>query len=189
MERVNRILHHPLYREAYEKLQDDERDRIFCSHTMEHFLDVARLMWISLLEDHLQQQGDMQLHKELVYAAALLHDIGRAQQYSLGTPHEEAGASLAGQIMVECGFEGTEIRQVQEAILCHRGRGASGKHTVTTSRNNGCTDGNVSDDPGQFPDLGAYLYRADKQSRCCFLCPAERECNWSDDRKNMGITQ
>ena len=39
------------------------------------FWNVARLMYIYALEEHLE------LPKELIYAAALLHDIGRAQQY------------------------------------------------------------------------------------------------------------
>ena len=41
---------------------------------MEHFLDVARLMYIYNLED---QAG---FSKEMIYAAGLLHDIGRYEQ-------------------------------------------------------------------------------------------------------------
>ena len=35
--------------------------------------------------------------------------------------------------------------------------------------------------------LAALLYKADKQSRNCFLCSAASECYWSDDKKNMKI--
>ena len=73
MDRVNRIWRHPVYQEHYKKIQELESERIFCRHTPEHFLDVARLMYIYALEEHLE------LSKELIYAAALLHDIGRAQ--------------------------------------------------------------------------------------------------------------
>ena len=73
MDRVNQIWSHPAYQEHYKKIQELESERIFCRHTPEHFLDVARLMYIYALEEHLE------LPKELIYAAALLHDIGRAQ--------------------------------------------------------------------------------------------------------------
>ena len=96
MDRVNQIWRHPVYQEHYKKIQELESERIFCRHTPEHFLDVARLMYIYALEEHLE------LHKELIYAAAL-------------------------------------------------------------------------------------LYKADKQSRNCFLCSAASECYWSDDKKNMKI--
>ena len=45
MDRVNRILHNPKYRECVEKNRKYEEERIFCRHDMSHFLDVARLSW------------------------------------------------------------------------------------------------------------------------------------------------
>lgn len=89
MDRVNRILHNPKYRECVEKNRKYEEERIFCRHDMSHFLDVARLSWIENLEKGLG------IEKELIYAAALLHDCGRFRQYEDGTPHELAGAQLA----------------------------------------------------------------------------------------------
>ena len=71
MDRVNRILHNPRYRECVEKNRKYEEERIFCRHDMSHFLDVARLSWIENLEKGLG------IEKELIYAAALLHDCGR----------------------------------------------------------------------------------------------------------------
>ena len=68
MDCVNQIWRHPVYQEHYKKIQELESERIFCRHTPEHFLDVARLMYIYALEEHLE------LPKELIYAAALLHD-------------------------------------------------------------------------------------------------------------------
>ena len=61
MDRVNRIWRHPVYQEHYKKIQELESERIFCRHTPEHFLDVARLMYIYALEEHLE------LPKELIY--------------------------------------------------------------------------------------------------------------------------
>jgi hypothetical protein len=115
MERIHKIWEHPLYQEQFQLLQDAESDRIFCRHTLEHFLDVARLTYISSLE----AQADYP--KVLIYATALLHDIGRYGQIAHGIPHEQAGAELAGRIMADCGFLPEEIQEVQAAILSHRG--------------------------------------------------------------------
>ena len=93
MDRVNQIWNHPLYQNELNKLQLLETDREFCRHTPEHFLDVARLAYIRALEENAP------VSKELIYCTALLHDIGRARQYEDGTPHDEAGAAIAGQIL------------------------------------------------------------------------------------------
>ena len=69
MERIQKILNHPLYQEQFKLLQNAEKDREFCRHTMEHFVDVARLMYIYTLEEKTN------VSKELIYAAALLHDF------------------------------------------------------------------------------------------------------------------
>ena len=89
MKRIHKIQNHPIFREQYQLLVEAEKDRIFCRHTMEHFLDVARLMYIYDLED------GAGIDKEIIYAAALLHDIGRYEQIRIGTPHHIAGAKLA----------------------------------------------------------------------------------------------
>lgn len=98
MDRVNQIWRHPVYQEHYKKIQELESERIFCRHTPEHFLDVARLMYIYALEEHLE------LSKELIYAAALLHDIGRAQQYQYNIPHDIAGVEIAREILTDLHF-------------------------------------------------------------------------------------
>ncbi|MDO4323589.1 MAG: HD domain-containing protein [Lachnospiraceae bacterium] len=159
MERIHKIWEHPLYQEQFRLLQAAEADRRFCRHTLEHFLDVARIAYIASLE------SGAPLSREIIYAAALLHDIGRYAQLSQGIPHEEAGADFAGKIMADCDFSREEISQVQEAIRSHRG---SRPGTAGT-------------------ELAQYLYRADKQSRCCFACPAAAECNWSPEKKNLRI--
>lgn len=158
MERIHRIQKHPEFLEQFQLLQEAEKDRVFCRHTMEHFLDVARLMYIYTLEE---AAG---LSKELIYAAALLHDIGRYEQIAQGTPHHISGARIAGEILKDCGFSGKETERIQKAISSHRSLGT-----------------------GEEDLLAEYLYRADKQSRNCFCCPAERECNWSSEKKNLVI--
>ncbi|MDO4489694.1 MAG: HD domain-containing protein [Lachnospiraceae bacterium] len=156
-DRINRIWTHPVYQQQYQLLQECEKTREFCGHSLEHFLSVGRLMWIYNLEE---QSG---LSKELIYAAALLHDIGRGLQYTQGIPHDEAGVSLAGRILPECGFSQQETDSVCAAIGEHRGSG----------------------DRRREGELAAYLYKADKACRSCLACPAEKQCNWSSEKKNM----
>ena len=110
MDRVNQIWRHPVYQEHYKKIQELESERIFCRHTPEHFLDVARLMYIYALEEHLE------LPKELIYAAALLHDIGRAQQYQYNIPHDIAGVEIAREILTDLHF----TEQDKELILTEK---------------------------------------------------------------------
>lgn len=158
MERVHRIQSHPLFQTLWKNLQEAEKTRVFCRHTMEHFLDVARLMYIYALED------GAKLRKDVIYAAALLHDIGRYEQLVSGTPHDIAGARLAGEIMQDCGFTAEEIQSVQGAVSEHRKQDAAGTEALST-----------------------YLYLADKQSRLCFACPVREACIWPEEKKNIWI--
>ena len=199
MERVDKVMNHPVFRENMKKIEKAEIDRLFCRHGINHALDVARIFYILLLEE--QVSGDKQLvdngneqmsvnkefvnggsevlsideefvngdsaelsiDKELVYATALLHDIGRYEQYENGTPHNEAGAKLAGQIMASCGFTEDECGLAVNAIKGHR---------------------RDSSDRNIFCHL---LYKADKLSRDCYHCEAEPECYWSAEQKNMRV--
>lgn len=75
---------------------------------------MARLAYIRALEENAP------VSKELIYCTALLHDIGRARQYEDGTPHDEAGAAIAGQILNELGFSMEEMEAIIAAIRGHR---------------------------------------------------------------------
>ena len=155
MQRINEILNQDSYREYLKRNEEAERERKFCHHDMGHFLDVARIASIINLEE------DYGLSGELIYAAALLHDIGRWQQYEDGTPHEKASAVLAPDILVKCGFNKEESELIVTAISRHR-------------------DSEIKEDK----DLNGLLYRADKLSRPCFACKAEKDCNWKNEKKN-----
>lgn len=89
MKRVNEIYDHPVFQEKFRALQEAEKDRLFCKHTLEHFIDVARLMYLFALEQELA------VSKEVIYALALMHDIGRIDQIEKGFP-----TSRQGQICV-----------------------------------------------------------------------------------------
>lgn len=158
MERMNQIMSHKLYQYHQQKIEESESDRVFCRHGLEHALDVARIIYIEVLEKGLSYS------KEVVYAAALLHDIGRYEQYDKEVPHHEAGAEIAGRILEECEFSKDEISLITEAIRLHQIREAADENS-----------------------LNHLLYQADKQSRMCFHCKAAKECYWPEDKKNATI--
>ena len=115
-------------------------------------------MYILSLEEQSEYSQD------IIYATALLHDIGRAKEYQDGTPHEIAGKEIASQILTETGYTDDEISLITDAIGEHR------TNSEDTS------------------DLATYLYRADKLSRICFSCPSVQDCYWADDKKNQTLT-
>lgn len=159
MDRVNLILSNSKYQEYIDKIKQAEEDRIFCLHNMSHFMDVARIAYSINLEEGLE------ISKELIYATALLHDIGRFKQYEEGTPHELASAELAPEILAETGFEEQEQEEILKAIREHRN-----KEIVKEK------------------SLAGIIYRADKLSRPCFACEAEKQCDWKKSKKNMEIS-
>ena len=89
MQRIQAILSHPLFCESLHKIQELERDRIYCKHGLPHLLDVARIASLMAADRQLD------LPRDVIYAAALLHDIGRLQQYLTGEDHAAAGMRTA----------------------------------------------------------------------------------------------
>lgn len=158
MERVNAILKHSSFQYHVNANNAAEANRRFCCHNVGHFLDVARIGQIMNLEEGLK------LSKEWIYAAALLHDLGRHVQYETGVPHEIPSGEFAPEILKDCGFNDSETRIIVEAILHHR-------------------DGDVKEER----NLRGLLYRADKASRACYGCKVEQECNWKGEKKNLVI--
>ncbi|CUX43092.1 HD domain-containing protein [Clostridium sp. C105KSO13] len=158
MEVLEKIRCHPLYEENYKNLESAEENRNFCRHQMPHLLDVARIAYIRNLEE------GMGFTKEVIYAAALLHDIGKYRQYEEKIPHEQAGQEIAQIILKDIDmFSSKEVGIILQAICEHR----KAAHDMTK--------------------LGRLMYESDKLSRSCYACPAEAECNWSSERKNMKI--
>lgn len=161
MPRVDAIWRSPLYREAYRRVSELERDRPFCLHQAGHLLDVARIMWALDLERGLG------IGREVVYATALLHDIGKAAQYEGTGEHEEVGAELASRILAGlpdgASFTDEEAGRIVSAIRGHR-RPRDGAEP-----------------------LEALLYQADKASRPCFACAARDGCSWPVWKMNLSI--
>lgn len=158
MERVNEILNNRIYREKTDEINMLEKDRVFCRHDFNHFFDVARIALIICYEEQIE------IDRGQIYAAALLHDIGRGAQYKEGIPHEIKSAEIAGPILDNCGYTKEETEIIIEAIREH------GNEEVKTRR-----------------DLVGVLYRADKLSRRCFLCDAIEDCHKSSDKMNMRV--
>lgn len=158
MERVNKILNHHLFKKHLVENEAAERERRFCRHDLGHLLDVARIAMLMNLQEGLGVEA------EFVYAAALLHDIGRHIQYEDGTPHEQASAELAPIILKDCGFNDNETYVIVNAVRQHR---------------------NAEIAKESF--LNGLLYRADKASRPCFACKAEADCNWKESKKNRTL--
>ena len=114
MKEIELIRKHPLYLSCCKRLEELERDRQFCRHQMPHLLDVARIAYIRSLENGLG------LKKEVIYAAAILHDIGKASQYTEGIPHETAGKETAEKILEDTDtFTGEERQMILQAIMEH----------------------------------------------------------------------
>ncbi|MDO5779221.1 MAG: HD domain-containing protein [Clostridium sp.] len=156
MNNIDAIMSNKLYKESLEKLSEYERDREFCNHTIEHFIDVSRIAYIMVLEEKLS------VSKEIIYAIGLLHDIGRVRQYEEGIHHDIASVEMSREILKETNFTEYEIDTILNGIANHR---------------------KESDNK-----LEEIIYKADKISRQCFNCKAEKECYWSSEKKNFKIT-
>ena len=156
MENINIILNNKEYKQALEKLSEYEKNREFCNHTIEHFIDVSRIAYIMVLEEKLN------VSKEVIYAIGLLHDIGRVKQYEEGIHHDIASVEMSKEILKETSFTDKEINIILNGIANHRKE----------------SDNKVEE----------IIYKADKLSRQCFNCKAEKECYWSSEKKNFKIT-
>ncbi|MDP4125448.1 MAG: HD domain-containing protein [Bacillota bacterium] len=148
MARVNQLLDHEDYNRYMEKIEGLEKERRFCKHGFEHGLNVARIAYSFILE-----KGEVILPKEVVYAAAFLHDIGRWVEYETGEDHAEVSARLAVPLLETCGFSSAEIQVILQGIREHRRHQEDG-----------------------LTLLGEALSRADDWSRDCRHCTAQLHC-------------
>ncbi len=149
MPRISAIIEHPDFQKALKANKQAEENRPFCRHDWEHSLAVARIAYILWLE-----KGGTKDRKEEIYAAALLHDIGRFQQYKdKNVDHAHASVALAKPILMACGFDATERNRICTAMALHRQN----------------KEGDL------FCEV---LYYGDKLSRTCFTCAAIVQCNW-----------
>lgn len=157
MDRVDNILNNETFKKCLNRINEAEKDRKFCLHNIEHSIDVARIGYIISLENNLS------VAKDVIYATALLHDIGRAEEYDNGISHHEASAIIAKGILADTGFDEAETEIICDAIKKHK----CGQAQVNT--------------------LSDLLYKADKLSRACYSCKAYKECYWDESKKNKTL--
>lgn len=157
--RWSKILSSELFRSCMVVIANAEKTRRFCRHGLEHSLDTARVMYIICLEQQFPFPMDT------VYAAGLLHDIGRAVQYRCGTAHEIAGIDLIERILTECSYTRSEIEEISDAIVRH----------------------NESKQSSEVHTLGDLLRLADHKVRPCMLCMERHACYWLESEKNQWL--
>lgn len=116
MKNINKIINNKAYKDALEKLNKYEENREFCNHTIEHFIDVARIAYIMVLEEKID------ISKEVIYAIGLLHDIGRVKQYEEGIDHDIASVEMSNEILKETDFVQREIETILNCIANHRSK-------------------------------------------------------------------
>ena len=114
MKNIDIIFNNVQYRNALKSLKEYEKDREFCNHTIEHFIDVARIAYIMVLEENLN------ISKEVIYAIGLLHDRGRVKQYEEGISHDIASVEMSKEILKETNFTSDEINIILSGIASHR---------------------------------------------------------------------
>ncbi len=158
MNRVHKLMSDGEFKRYSDLNSKAEENRTFCRHSVEHSLDVARILYIIVLEEKIQ------IKKDIIYAAALLHDIGRYAQYEANLSHHQVGATIGRVLLENNGFSEDEINMICDAIMAH--------HTIEVDDNN---------------PLKKLLYKADKLSRNCFACCEYDNCYWEADLKNTKI--
>lgn len=157
MELVDKILNHPKYMEYIRRNTEAEKDRQFCRHDLQHCFDVARVAYIMCLE------RGIQIPKECIYVAALLHDIAKWKQYRYKVDHAAEGAVLAAKILADIGAEEQSADEITDAIRTHR------KKDIPKSL------------------LGEILYDSDKACRPCVFCRSIDQCNRFTDGKAPAV--
>ena len=159
MSRVNLLLEHQDYISYIQKINDLEKERPFCKHGFEHGLNVARIAYGYMLE-----RGEALPLKEAIYAAALLHDIGRWVEYETGEDHAMVSARLALPLLEVCRFTPEAIQVILTGISEHRQHYAN----------------NLS-------PLGEALSLADDWARDCRHCSAQSQCHKFDPAMKLII--
>ena len=159
--KYHKILENMEYRYCLDKLDELEQDRIYCRHGLEHFYAVAR---ITLM---LAQEGGISVDEDVVYGAALLHDLGR---YDINAEnHEAVSCELARKILPDCEYNFDTIQQIVNIISNHRGRYSISK--IQELRRS------------KKLDLNECFRVADQISRRCFECKSSETCKWKDEEK------
>ena len=156
MQRIRPILQDREFLALLKEIEYLERDRIYCRHGLPHLLDTARIAAI------LAADRKADCPRDVIYAAALLHDIGRAAQYQQNVPHAQAGAEIAARILQRTEFTQDEQAEILTAI---------GGHQSDAAENS----------------LTQLIHEADHRCRMCFACAAQDTCKWTMEERNRTV--
>ena len=159
LKRVELLINDTLYRQYMNYNLEEEREPKFCQHDFSHHLDVARIAYILVLEHNdlnyfIKDSGlsGKLAAKEVIYAAGLLHDIGKWKEYRDGEDLAACSARLSRTILPRALFTPDEIEIICRAI---------------------CEQRNINKD---ISLLGEKLYRGNNLSRMCSECHHNEEC-------------
>ncbi|MDD6193938.1 MAG: HD domain-containing protein [Lachnospiraceae bacterium] len=161
-EQIDRLLQHPIYRARLECLQELEQDRIYCGHNLEHFMAVGRIA------EQVAAANRLLLSKEVIWGAALLHDMGRVEQYQQGISHEKASEAFAREILFSLNWEASDIDVVCEAVSSHGHRQCAQDRWERMS---------------ELVSLTEVISFADQFSRKCYQCTVADTCKWTEEEK------
>ena len=157
--RIGVVRKDPFYLDCLSLNGERERDRLFCRHDYRHMVLVSQISCKIIkqtggLSKLIKTEGlnGIKPALEVVYAAGLLHDMGRWRQYDTGEDHALAGSVMAGSVLKRAGFSEREAVVITRAIREHR-------KTL----------------PGQSY-LGRVLCLADDLSRPCGSCSSRLDC-------------
>lgn len=170
---TDRVLKHPEFLRIMNRIKEQETERIYCHHELEHALDVARIAWILFLEEVVEAQTevlarrDRMLLKDELYVCALLHDIGRSAQYETGIHHSETGLIIAKEILTDVQCPQEWVDEILNVLAGHHGRSKKTKASEM--------------------DLGYYIGKADHDCRLCFFCEAKDSCKWGLEDRNTTV--
>lgn len=191
MKYVDRLIREKSYLDELNKIDVCEKNRIYCRHGIDHLLAVARIMYITALEEGVLSGMDGAERRELIYLTALLHDIGRGRQYQEGIPHDMASAAQAERLLAAIGYPKERAALILSAVAGHRKqRDDAGGEPCSIEGRSGEAAAGACDAHGRSgiaDELGWLLRRADRLSRNCYCCKASQTCYWSGDRKNAKI--
>ena len=159
MKRIERLISDAVYQEYLHRNLEAQTEERLCGYDLSHHFDVARIIYILVLERNELNYfvRDAELNgrlaaKEVLYAAGLLHDIGYWQEHEEGEDHAVVGALLAKDILLRVGFDEKETRIICRAIFEHRYINQ------------------------EMSFLGERLLRADNLARNCSMCEFLVDC-------------
>lgn len=127
MKRIDLLVNDSLYNEYMQRNALEEKELGLCLHGIKPHFEIAHLTLKLMLEnnevDLFMEENGLGSHTaaaEVIYAAGLLHDIGRWKEYRDWEEHTPYSAKLARAILPRALFTSDEIEIICCAINEHR---------------------------------------------------------------------